>query len=221
MFMMDEELLKPDELARVAAVFRQGRFIDGRASNPHNTSKVSQIADVTDPLIEEASQIVDAAIRRSDLANRFVLPNRIAAPMPCRYGVGGQYGAHTDTSLMTVAGQRIRSDVSCSVFISDPASYQGGELLVYLGSEVVAIKGKPGAAIFYPSTTLHQVNPVTAGERQVVLTFIQSYVADADQREMLYWLDEVRAREGLKMAWASRVRLGYVRENLVRMWAQG
>jgi PKHD-type hydroxylase len=220
MFMMDEELLTAQELQRMANVFRQGRFVDGRASNPHNTSKISLIADITDPLINEASQIANAAILRSDLARRFVLPSRIAMPMPARYGPGGQYGAHVDTSIMNIAGQQIRSDVSCSIFISDPASYQGGELLIYLGSEVIAIKGKPGSAIFYPSTTLHQVNPVTAGERQVVLTFIQSFVTNPDQREMLYWLDEVRAREGLKMAWASRIRLEYVRENLMRMWAQ-
>jgi PKHD-type hydroxylase len=220
MFMIDEQLLTAPELARVAAIFRQGRFMDGRASNPHNTSKVSQIADLTDPLMREVSQIAHAAILRSDLAKRFVLPSRIAAPMACRYGVGGQYGAHVDTSLMSIDGLTLRSDVSCSIFISDPASYQGGELLIYLGSEVIAIKGKPGSAVFYPSTTLHQVNPVSAGERQVVLTFIQSYVTNPDQREMLYWLDEVRAREGLKMAWASRIRLEYVRENLMRMWAQ-
>jgi PKHD-type hydroxylase len=220
MFMMDEELLTPQELARVAAIFRQGRFLDGRVSNPHNTSKVSQIADLSDPLQREVSQIAAAAIARSDLARRFVLPSRVATPMASRYGPGGQYGAHIDTSIMSIDGVTLRSDVSCTIFIADPASYQGGELLIYLGSEITAIKGKAGSAIFYPSTTLHQVNPVTAGERQVVLTFIQSYVTNTDQREMLYWLDEVRAREGLKMGYASRIRLEYVRENLMRMWAQ-
>ena len=218
MFMMEEGLLNPQELQRVATICRQGKFQDGRSSNPHNTTKISSIGDMTDPLMLEAAQICTTAIQRNERVRNFVLPTRIAPPSPGRYGVGGKYGAHVDAALMTTDGPPMRSDVSCSIFISDPASYQGGELIIYLGDEVVGVKGKPGSAIFYPSTTLHQVNAVSAGERLVMLTFIESAIADPQQRELLYALEEVRAREGLKIDWSSRVRLEFVRENLIRMW---
>ena len=218
MFMMEEGLLSPQEVERIVTICRQGRFQDGRSSNPHNTTKISSIGDITDPLMQEAAQICTTAIQRSERVRGFVMPSRIATPTPGRYGPGGKYGAHVDAAVMTTSGGPIRSDVSCSIFISDPASYQGGELIIYLGDEVVGVKGKPGSAIFYPSTTLHQVNNVSAGERLVMLTFIESLVSDPHQRELLHALEEVRAREGLKIDWSSRVRLEYVRENLLRMW---
>ncbi|HUO22957.1 MAG TPA: Fe2+-dependent dioxygenase [Caulobacteraceae bacterium] len=219
MFMIDDELLTSGELSRIRVLLGAGRFIDGRSTNPHNNTKVSHIADMSDPLMREASDIAAAAIQRSLMARNYAMPTCVAYPSAVRYGPGGQYGAHTDAAFMNIAGRPMRSDVSCTIFISDPASYAGGELVTYLGSEAVSIKGAAGAAVFYPSTTLHQVNPVLSGERLVMLTFIQSLVADADRRDVLFWLEEVRAREGLKMDWTSRVRLSYVRENLMRMWA--
>ena len=82
------------------------------------------------------------------------------------------------------------------------------------------IKGGPGDAVLYPSTTLHEVAPVSSGERVVMITFIESQIADPAQRELLYTLNEVRALEGLKMDWRNRVRLEYVAANLQRMWGQ-
>jgi PKHD-type hydroxylase len=119
-----------------------------------------------------------------------------------------------------VGTQALRSDVSCTLFLSDPASYQGGELVVYLGSEIVRVKGKPGSALLYPSTTLHEVVPVTSGERLVMITFIQSRIPDQMQRDLLYTLGEVRALEGLKMDWRNRTHLEHVISNLQRMWSQ-
>jgi PKHD-type hydroxylase len=106
------------------------------------------------------------------------------------------------------------------MFISDPDSYQGGELIVYLGSEEVRIKAGAGHAVFYASTSVHQVAPVTAGERLVMITFIESQIADPMRREILYSLGEVRALEGLKMDWRNRTQLEYAIANLHRMWAK-
>jgi PKHD-type hydroxylase len=219
MFLTHEALLSPAEVARISAIAGQARFQDGRASNPHNTTKLSMVGDLTDPLLQEASQISLRGLNRSEQVKNFALPSRMAAPNLSRYGPGMQYGGHVDAALMATGGPPLRSDVSCTIFISDPSEYEGGELIVYLGSEVVGVKGKPGSAIFYPSNTLHQVNTVTSGERLVVLTFIESFVADSAQRELLFSLEEVRAREGLKMEWSNRVRLEFVRENLLRMWS--
>ena len=220
MFLVIEDLLSTAEVANLTKLAQQARFVDGRLSNPHNTTKMNVIADLADPAGQQASQLAFAALQRNEQAMNFALPQRIAPPNLCRYGVGMTYGAHTDAAYMAVAGQALRSDVSCTIFISDPTGYQGGELVIHLGSEAVSVKGKPGSAVLYPSTTLHQVVPVASGERVVMITFIQSRIPDQMQRELLYKLGEVRALEGLKMEWTNRVQLEHVITNLQRMWAR-
>ena len=111
------------------------------------------------------------------------------------------------------------STVSCTVFISDPATYEGGELVAHLGTRPVAFKGAPGDAIVYPSTLLHEVRPVRSGQRLVSITFIESLIANEYERTQLYELNEVAALEGLKMDWQNRVRLELVRQNLLRLWS--
>jgi PKHD-type hydroxylase len=130
------------------------------------------------------------------------------------------YGAHIDSAFLPGGQEPLRSDISCTIFVSDPGTYQGGELVVYLGTEEVRIKGKAGAAVFYASTAVHQVAPVTSGERLVIITFIESQIADPMQRDLLYSLGEVRALEGLKMDWRNRTQLEYVIANLHRMWSR-
>jgi len=144
----------------------------------------------------------------------------MAVPSLCRYEVGMKYGAHIDAAFLPVGPQPLRSDVSCTMFISNPGDYQGGELVAHLGSEIVRIKGNAGSAVFYPSTTMHQVVPVSSGERLVMITFIESQIPDQLQRDMLYSLGEVRALEALKMDWNNRIQLDYVIQNLHRMWSR-
>ena len=87
------------------------------------------------------------------------------------------------------------------------------------GNQAIAFKGNPGEAIIYPSTTLHEVMPVTAGQRLVSITFIESLIADLHQRTQVYELNEIAALEGNTLKWESRVRLDVVRQNLMRMWS--
>lgn len=220
MFLQIENLLTAAEVQAVSDIARQASFIDGRRSNPHNITKVNLIGDPADRAAQQASQIAVAALQRSEQARGFCVPRRIAAPTLCRYGAGMKYGVHTDVAFLPTAPEPLRSDVSCTIFINDPASYQGGELVIHLGTEQVVVKGRPGTAILYPSTTLHQVAPVTAGERLVIITFIESQIPDQMEREMVYALDEVRALEGLKMDWHNRTRLEFVIANLQRMWSR-
>jgi PKHD-type hydroxylase len=156
-------------------------------------TKSNLIGDPEDPTAQKASQIALAALQRSEEVKNFAIPQRVAVPSLCRYGVGMKYGAHIDAAFLRLGAHALRSDVSCTIFIGNPAEYQGGELIIYLGTEKVQIKGDAGSAIFYPSTTLHQVAPVTSGERLVVITFIESQIPDPMQREILYTLGEVRA----------------------------
>jgi PKHD-type hydroxylase len=130
-----------------------------------------------------------------------------------------KYGPHIDAAYLPLGAQPLRSDVSCTIFISGPEDYEGGELVAHMGSEIVRIKGDPGSVVLYPSTTVHQVAPVSAGERLVIITFIESQIPDQLRRDMLYALGEVRALEALKMDWRNRLQLDYVIQNLHRMWS--
>jgi PKHD-type hydroxylase len=220
MFLQVENLLTPAEVQAIAEIARQAKFIDGKLSNPHNVDKDNVIGDTNDPLALKAAQIALAALQRSEEAKNFVIPQRVAVPTLARYEVGMKYGAHIDSAFLPVGPQPLRSDVSCTIFIASPADYQGGELLIHLGTEVTRIKGNAGSAVFYPSTRVHQVTPVSSGARLVMITFIESQIPDEMQRDLLYTLGEVRALEGLKMDWRNRTQLEYVIANLLRMWSR-
>jgi PKHD-type hydroxylase len=220
MFLQIENFLSAAEVQTLSEIARQAKFIDGRLSNPHNIAKENAISDLKDPLAQRAAELGLAALQRNERARNFVFPKRIAAPTLARYDVGMKYGAHIDVAFLPIGPDPLRSDVSCTLFVSSPGDYEGGELLIHLGTEVTPIKGKAGAAIFYPSTTVHQVVPVRSGQRLVMITFIESYFPDERQRELLYTLGEIRALEGLKMDWSNRTQLEYVIANLQRMWSR-
>jgi PKHD-type hydroxylase len=213
-------LLAAPEIARLVALSRELRFVEGRVSNPANVTKDNLQADQTDPKYTESVQIVNAALARSREFVDFAMPKHVAPPMLCRYEPGMKYGGHADAALIQVGGTRIRSDLSCTVFISDPSAYEGGELSIEIGNLAIPIKGAAGEAIVYPSTTLHEVVPVRVGGRLVSITFIESFIADEHQRTQLCELNEIAALEGLSMKWENRVRLDVVRQNLMRMWAK-
>ncbi|HVV66325.1 MAG TPA: Fe2+-dependent dioxygenase [Rhizomicrobium sp.] len=219
MFLELKALLSPAEIARLVQLSREVRFVEGRISNPANTTKDNLQADLGDPKYAESTKIVSDAFARSREFHDFAMPKRIAPPLLCRYEPGMKYGAHADAALISLAGGALRSDISCTVFVSDPQSYEGGELVTHLGTRPVVFKGAPGDAIVYPSTMLHEVRPVRAGQRLVSITFIESLIADEHKRTQLYELNEVAALEGLKMDWRSRVRFELARQNILRMWA--
>jgi len=220
MFLQIDNVLSVEELQQLAGIARQARFIDGRRSNPHNLTKVNLVADATDPAAQKAAQLTLTALQRCEPAMSFSFPLRMAVPVLCSYREGMKYGAHTDAAFLPLSSQPLRSDVSCTVFISGPDAYTGGELLIHIGSETVRIAGKAGSAIFYPSTTVHEVAPVSSGERLVMITFIESQIPDQMHRDLLYTLREIRALEGLKMDWRNQIQLENVIANLQRMWSR-
>lgn len=221
--MEQRDFLTPAELARLTALSREMPFVDGRVSNPHNITKTNLQADITDPRHAEASRIVFDAFTRSRPFQDFAMPKRVAPPLVSRYEAGMKYGAHADVAFMKViedgAMAQMRSDLSATVFLADPRSYEGGELVLHLGTRPVVIKGQAGEAFVYPSTLLHEVRPVTAGQRLVAITFIESLVPDERNRNMLFELKDVASLEGLKMDWVSRIRMAVVLENLTRLWS--
>ena len=220
MFLEIKSILTPPEVARLVALSRELRFVDGRATNPANQTKNNLQADHGDPKYAESVQIVNTALARSREFVDFAMPKRVAPPLLSRYEPGMKYGAHADAAIIQVPNGRLRSDLSCTVFVAEPSTYDGGELSISAGNRTIAIKGGAGDAIVYPSTTLHEVVPVRSGQRLVSITFIESFIADQHQRLQVYELNEIAALEGLNMKWENRVRLDVVRQNLMRMWAK-
>jgi len=163
------------------------------------------------------------AFQRSRPFRDFAFPKIIAPPLLSRYEPGMKYGAHADVAYMNIASgtttYQLRSDLSCTIFLNDPASYQGGELLLHVGTLPIPIKGQPGEAFIYPSTILREVRPVTRGVRLVSITLIESLIPKERERNLLFEIQAVLALEGLKIDWTSRVRLEVVSQNLTRMWA--
>jgi PKHD-type hydroxylase len=218
-FLQIKNLLTATEVTRLTMLSREVRFVDGRVSNPANSTKDNLQVDYADPKYTESVQIVNAALARSREFVDFAVPRHVAPPLLCRYEPGMKYGAHADSAMIQVGNSRLRSDLSCTVFVSDPSTYDGGELSIEVGSLAIPFKGAAGEAFVYPSTMLHEVVPVRAGQRLVSITFIESYIADEHQRTQVYELNEIAALEGLSMKWESRVRLDVVRQNLMRMWS--
>ena len=219
MFLKIKNLLTGPECERLVALAGELKFVDGRVSNPANVAKQNLQADTADPKYAESVQIVATAFARSREFGSFALPKRVAPPLLCRYEPGMKYGAHADAAIIQLQSVKLRSDLSCTVFIGDPATYEGGELAMVVGNQTLAFKGAPGEAIVYPSTLLHEVVPVRSGQRLVSITFIESLVPDPHQRLQIYEINEIAALEGARMNWESRVRLDVVRQNLMRMWS--
>lgn len=213
-------ILTDEQIAELRAIAAAATFVDGRISNPHSTVKNNTQLHAGDAH-DRSSDILRSALLASGPFRNVALPKAIMPPILTRYQPGHAYGAHADAALMFLAKGVIRADISCTIFLSEPGSYEGGSLRIHLGDGGMAFKPPAGVAVIYPSTTLHEVEPVSSGERLVGLTFIQSRIGDSAQRELIHDLNEVEALEGLTMKPENRARLAMVRENLTRRWSDG
>ena len=219
MFIEIPDLLNADQLRRLQEIGASARFVDGRISNPNNETKNNLQMDLADSAYEESAKIMAQAMWRNDTVMNFAFVHRLAPPLMCRYKPDMAYGMHSDNAYVNVGGSMLRSDVSATIFLAAPDTYEGGELAIHLGERTVDIKLPAGAAVLYPSTTLHEVRPVTSGERLVGITFIESQIRDEQQRHLLYTLNEVAAVEGEHISWENRVLLQHVSASLERMWS--
>ena len=211
-------VLSLEQIAKLRAIASTANFVDGRITNPH--SIVKNNTQLHDPQVyQKSADILRNGLLASAEFREIAFPKAIAPPMLTQYQPGMAYGLHTDAALMHLPLGTIRADLSCTVFLSDPDEYAGGALRIMLGNSQIAFKEIAGMAIVYPSTTLHQVDPVTQGVRLVGITFIQSRIADPHRRDIMFELNEVAALEGLNMAHENYTRLQSVRENLMRRWA--
>jgi len=189
----------------------------GRARRVKNNEQVSQKADERKALHE----IVITALSRNKEFNRAAIPKRIRPPLISRYRQGMAYGKHVDNALMGPKSARERSDLSITVFISDINEYEGGELVIHSPFGVQEVKLPSGSVVVYPSSTLHEVVEVTRGERLVAVTWVQSYVRDDHQREILAHLAQVKDRmNDIAPNDEETDLVHHTYANLLRMWAE-
>ena len=211
-------VLDDAEVAECRTIAASAPFVDGRFTNPHNRAKLNQqLHDAS--AYQKSAKLLQQALGRNDELREFAFPVVIAPPLLTRYQSGMHYGPHTDAAYLQLpTGASFRSDLSCTIFLSDPDSYEGGTLHVRLGDASIRFKLSPGVAIIYPSDTLHEVEPVTSGERLVAITFMQSRIQDPFRRNLLFDLNEVAALEGRKMDHENFTRLQLVQAQLLRYW---
>ena len=219
MFLQVPNILTDQELTKIDAVLADGTFSDGKATADAPTKPVKNNLqmDVSEAG-NEAGQLVIQAIARSALVQRACMPSRVVRPLFSRYDTGMQYGWHNDNPLM-IEGQPLRSDIAVTVFLSEPCSYEGGDLQVNTAGGQARFRLPRGHAILYPATNIHSVAEVTKGTRNVAVTWIQSIVESAAQRELLHELDAASRLVRDKAPESDEARLLMkVYANLMRMW---
>ena len=216
------KLLNPAQLEKIHEVLAGAQFVDGRLTAGFAAARVKHNLEMQqDPeRIKLIIRILMASLAHNERFRFGALPHRVADPIVARYEPGMTYGDHVDDPIMGTTGPRFRTDVSMTIFLNPPEAYEGGELTIRTPFGDRQVKLPAGDAVIYPSSSLHKVAEVTAGERLVALTWIQSYVRDAARRELLYELN--LAREGLLKEAPGTETTGYVDRsyaNLLRMWA--
>jgi len=218
-----KNVLTADQLQGVHDMLAQVRFVDGKASAGMAAARVkqNQEADRQAQDLDRLDNLVMGALVRHPVYRAGALALKVATPFYARYVPGMRYGEHVDDPVMGGADGLYRSDIAVTVFLNDPAEYDGGELAVQTAFGEQQVKLPAGDAVMYPASSRHRVAEVTRGERRVAVTWVQSLVRDPARRELLYELHQVRERllrEAPEHADTARVNAVYV--NLVRMWSE-
>jgi PKHD-type hydroxylase len=215
------QVLNAAELQAVREMLPQVGFGDGRITNQASQVKRNLQASQEDPVNVRIAQMARDALGRHPDLRSYALPRTVARATVVRYEPGMTYGWHVDEALFP-STPPMRSDLSCTIFLNDPSEYDGGELVMQLGAQELAYRLNAGDAILYPSTTIHQLAPVTRGVRLAAITWLHSWIADSSRRELLVQLDEARAIAARGAAPGDprlQVLLESLRTNLFRMWA--
>jgi PKHD-type hydroxylase len=218
-----QQVLEPADLDRVRSDLAEVAWKRGKrtAAAAARGVKENLQADGADARTQALERFVIEALRRHPLFEIAARPARLSRLLFSRYEPGMTYGAHTDDALMGPVDDRLRTDLAFTLFLSERASYDGGALVVQsaLGEQEIALEA--GDAILYSAGSIHHVAPVTRGVRLAAVGWVQSFVADAARREVLFDLSVARAR--LVEAGAAREELLMLDKsisNLLRMWAR-
>ena len=216
------KVLTPEELNLITERLEVTDFVDGKTTAGWHAKVVKQNTQLTNQATyaQDLKDIVKKALWRNQLFQVAVQPKVIHSMLFSRYEAGMSYGRHVDNALMG-SQNKLRSDVSLTVFLSAPSTYGGGELVLETIEGEQTIKLEAGDAIVYPSSFLHRVEPVTEGVRLVAVAWVQSLVRDPNEREILFDLDTARRaifhKEG-KTTEFDLISKSY--SNLLRKWAE-
>lgn len=220
-----DKILSADQARDCLRQLQQAGWEDGAKS----AGAVARLAKHNRQLDESSAlaiQLGNEILRRLGHHPQFLsaaLPSKIYPPRFNRYDVGDTYGTHVDGALMRMPGTNttLRTDLSATLFLSDPAEYDGGELQIEGPTGAQAVKLEPGDLVLYPSSSLHRVTPVTRGSRIASFLWIESFVRDEAARASLYDMDQ--SIQSLTAALGAKddnvLRLTNVYNNLLRRWA--
>lgn len=219
-------VLDGETLTRVRAVIASGEWTDGNATSGHQSAlaKRNRQLNETSPEARQAGEIILDALSANPLFVSAALPFKVFPPLFNRYEGGEAFGLHVDNAVRARAGSdfRIRSDLSATLFLSDPDSYDGGELVIQDTYGEQRVKFDAGDMVLYPASSLHEVTPVTRGARTASFFWIQSMVRGDGDRRLLFELDG--AIQALSLRHGGRdpevIRLTGLYHNLLRKWGE-
>ena len=221
MFLTIPDVLVAEDIDRIRNKADALTWNDGRETAGRNAREVK--SNLQANLKSEAGQGVHEfllkAISGHPALRSMARPKRFSRLLLSRTEDGGQYGFHVDNALMTAEGRQMRTDLSFTLFLSDPDTYEGGELHLVTSAGDFEAKPAAGTLILYPSGAIHEVKPVTSGIRLACVGWIESRIQRADQREVLFDLETVRAAMP-KGTREQRLVLDKTISNLIRMWAR-
>jgi PKHD-type hydroxylase len=227
MFVRISNILSAEQLATIRASLEGAAapWVDGRATAGHQGAPVknNQQLDEASPMARELGNLIVGELERNSAFISAILPNRVYPPMFNRYGEGMHFGNHVDGTVRMIPGtnQKLRTDLSATLFLVSPQSYEGGELVIESDFGNQTAKLEAGDLVVYSSTSRHRVSAVTRGQRLACVFWIQSLVRDDLQREQLFELD--RTIQRLTQTGAdpdSLVRLAGHYHGLLRLWTE-
>lgn len=220
MLLQIAQVLTPTLLEQCLSLAQTGaQFVDGKqTAGWHAKERKNNLQARPDVALKAVFAQVEKALLGHQLVNAAARPKAIVRLLLSRYQAGMSYGTHVDDAIMS--GQR--TDLSFTLFLNAPEQYEGGSLVIDEPAGERAFKMEPGSMLLYPSTSLHRVEPVTSGERLVIVGWIRSLVRDAQEREILFDLERIIAAQRAKQA-ADDPALELLlktRSNLLRKWAE-
>ncbi|QSQ25888.1 Fe2+-dependent dioxygenase [Pyxidicoccus parkwayensis] len=218
-------VLGAEQVARCRDVMERASWADGRITAGYQSGQVKKNLQLPEssPEARELGDLVLAGLEKSALFISAVLPQRVFPPLFNRYEPGMTFGSHVDNAIRRIPGtpDRVRTDVSATLFISEPDSYDGGELVVEDTYGSHAVKLPAGDLIIYPATSLHHVTPVTRGVRLASFFWVQSMVRDVSRRALLFDMDTAIQQLTQEVPRSpALVMLTGTYHNLLRQWAE-
>jgi PKHD-type hydroxylase len=217
-------VLTVEQIAHCRKQLDSAEWIDGRVTAGHQSAKAKDNLQLPEahPVAQELGGLILAALERNPLFMTAALPLKVFPPLFNRYQNGQSFHNHVDNAIRQVTGtpHRVRTDLSATLFLTQPDEYDGGELLIEDTYGLHNVKLPAGHLILYPATSLHRVQPVTRGARIASFFWIQSMVRDDGQRTLLFDLDMAIQRINQDVPdHQSTVELTSIYHNLLRRWA--